>query len=217
MKEDKAHPTVSEHSTFSDHVAVEKKNVDDRVVGFSESERQGVTTSSDQQQDGRVSLLLSGLSPQGEDDSLQVCRILIQAMNRAGASWSQPVMSMERDADCEATDSLTAVRLEIQVVRAIEDPTLWKALNEHGAIQRTIEPADFVPLVRNAITKKLKYPVAQRARLILALDANRLPAVTTYDVLTQIRIELKDWLPSIGFREIWLVGPLDDLTFRLYP
>ena len=217
MKEDKVHHTVSEHSHFSDHVAVMKKTVDDHVVGFSESERGGITTSSDQQPDGRVSLVVSGLSPQGEEDSLPACRILIQAMNQAGASWSQPVESIEPDADCEATDSLTAVRLKIQVVRAIEDPILWKALNQQGAIERMIEPADFVSLVRTAITKKLKYPVAQRARLILALDANRLPAMTTYDVLTKIRTELKDWLPSIGFQEIWLVGPLADLTFRLYP
>ena len=202
---------------LADHAAVVKK-VDDRIVGFAESERQGITTSADQQPDGRVSLHLSGYSPQGEEDSLNASRIVIEAMNRMGASWSEPTAGSE-PADYEAVDLLQpSLTLEIQVVRAIEDPILWKSLNKIGELERVKPPIDLVPMVHAAVKKKvLKYGPAERARLVLALDANRLPDLTLDDAVNHIRAELKDWLASLGFREIWLVGPIWDLTYRLYP
>ena len=202
---------------LADHAAVVKK-VDDRIVGFAESERQGITTSSDQQPDGRVSLRLSGYSPQGEEDSFNASRILIEAMNRMGASWSEPTAGAE-PADYEAIDLLQpSLTLEIQVVRAIEDPILWKSLSKNAEVQRAKLPIDLVPMVRVAVTKKvLKYGPAERARLVLALDANRLPDLTLDDPVNHTRTELKDWLAGLGFREIWLVGPIWDLTYRLYP
>jgi hypothetical protein len=216
MAKNKSQPTRRRDFNLSDHVAVVKK-ADERVVGFAESERQGVTASADQQPDGRVSLLLSGASPQGEEDTFAACRILIETMNRAGASWSQPVLGRE-PADCEANDSRLLLKpLEIQVVRATNDPILWKSLSNSGAIQRLNAPVDFVPMVRSAVAKKLKYPRDERARLVLALDANRLPDVTIHDVVDHIRTELKDWLSELGFREVWLVGPVCDLTHRLFP
>ena len=216
MGKDKPH-RAQRYRELADHAAVVKK-VDDRIVGFAESERQGITTSSDQQPDGKVSLRLSGYSPQGEEDSFNASRILTEAMNRMGASWSEPTAGVEL-ADYVAIDlRQPSLTLEIQVVRAIEDPIFWKSLNKTGEVQRVKPPIDLVPMVRAAVAKKvIRYGPAERARLVLALDANRLPDLTLDDVVNHIRTELKDWLASLGFLEIWLVGPMWDLTYRLYP
>ena len=201
----------------ADHASVIKK-AGDRVVGFAESERQGITTSSDEQPDGRVLLHVSGHSPQGEEDSLNASRVLIEAMNRRGASWSEPTKGVD-PADCVSHDlRQPSSDLEIQVVRAIEDPDLWKSLNKTGEVQRAKLPIDLVSMVRDTLYKKLRhYGPAERDRLVLALDANRLPDLTLDNAVNHIRRELRDWLANLGFREIWLVGPIYDLTYRLYP
>lgn len=209
--------SCSDGARFSEHIAVVKR-CDERVIGFSESEREGRTSAADQEPDGTISWRLSGSSPQGEEDTLTACRILVKAMNAAGSSWSEPVVGSE-PADCEASDLHDpANRIQIQVVRAIPTPDIWRELNTTHTLSRpATQPRDLVQPVRDAIQSKLGIPASLRARLVLALDAKRIPAMGLHDVGTLLRTELAEWLEQIRFREVWVVGPTVDLTFRLYP
>jgi hypothetical protein len=202
---------------LKDHVALEVK-VNDRTVTFRESEREGVTTASEQQGE-RISMSLSGYSPQNEEDTLPACRILIEAMNKARAAWAEPVDVDGPTVDCRACDSRwESGPLEIQVVRAIADEDFWRKLNMTGSVQIAPLLADFVHMIRRATEKKLNhYAEADKSQLVLALDANRLPAMAFHDVVDMVRSELRVWLYELGFREVLLVGPTGSLTHRLFP
>jgi len=198
-----------------DHIALEVK-ANGRTLSFRESEREGITTASDQRGE-RISLSLSGHSPQNEQDTLPACRVLIEAMNKAGAAWAVPELVDGPTVDCRACDTRSASLLEI-LVRAIADEEFWRTINMTGSVKTVPLLADFVQMIHSAAKKKLNhYASADRSRLVLALDANRLPAVAFHDVVDTVRRELNVWLYELGFREVWLVGPTCSLTHRLYP
>jgi hypothetical protein len=60
------------------------------VIAFRESVRDGRVTWADDE-GGIIATTIKGPTPQGEDDSLVACRILIRKMNQMGNAWSEPV------------------------------------------------------------------------------------------------------------------------------
>jgi hypothetical protein len=191
---------------------------ENRQIGFSESEREGRASAADENADGSISYALTGPSPQGEEDTLAVCRKLIAKLNRAGSNWSEPVLGTA-GVDCEACNPLDEEKtLSIQVVRAIVDPEFSRHLSEVGHIQGRDDMERLAQYLRDAIGHKAsekKIPTRLRSGLVLALDANRLSHLTLDAVVEEFKIHHGDWASSLGFKEIWLVGPVDDLTWRL--
>ena len=53
-----------------------------RRIGYHESERQGRVSSASEQKDGALSFSLEGTPPQGEEDTLATCRILVRTLNQ---------------------------------------------------------------------------------------------------------------------------------------
>jgi hypothetical protein len=51
-----------------------------KTIGFTESARQGRSASAGQSEDGALSCTLNGSSPQGEEDTLSTCRILVNKL-----------------------------------------------------------------------------------------------------------------------------------------
>jgi hypothetical protein len=119
---------------FSDHIMIEAQH-EGRTVAFRESERGGRASSADDHGNGSISMALVGSSPQGEEDTIEVGRILVRAMNQIGQTWNEPVVGKE-DVDCVARNatSATAVPMHIQVVRAIVDPEIWRTLASSGTL-----------------------------------------------------------------------------------
>lgn len=190
-----------------------------KAIGYSESERDGRAASADQHEDGSVSFELTGSSPQGEEDTLQVCRMLVDKLNVAGDNWGQPVLG-EALADCRVVhQQYKGMVLEIQVVRAITDQTIWKELNEHKHLQQSgVTKDELAEHIRYAIeskTNQRRIPRLSRADLTLALDANRLPALGFDEVVDVFRSKHGTWCQTLGFAGIWLVGPSTSLTWRL--
>jgi len=58
------------------------------VRGFTESNRNARSTFADLQEDGSVVAGFQGAPPQGEEDTLTACRVLIARLNELGDSWS---------------------------------------------------------------------------------------------------------------------------------
>lgn len=212
------HVAISETIRLQGHVAMIGRR-EDRAIGFRESAREGRVTSADRNDDGSFSYSILGSSPQGEEDSLAACRVLVSVLNAAGGNWTNPVPG-EGVVDCEAVDSnLPGRKLSIQVTRAIADQSLWKQLNQRGSFEElNVSKEQFVAQMKNAIENKAterKIPRAVRQSLTLALDAIRLPVLGFEDIVEEFQSRFGKWTESLGFKAVWLVGPQDSLTCRL--
>ena len=167
--------------------------------------------------DGQIQNNLSGSSRKGEQDTLHVCRLLVEKLNRDGATWNVPqLLDDVNDVDCEATDmNASSVHLQIQVTRAICDPGFWSALANQRELSLQVSPGIAAAQLRQAIEKKESIPPRHRGQLVLALDANRLPAHSFNTVVAEFKKANLQWAQQLGFREIWIVGPVTDLVRRL--
>jgi hypothetical protein len=203
----------------SDHFAAEAQH-EAKTVRFRESERGGRVASADDHEDGTLSLTLSGTSPQCEEDTLSVCRVLVCTLNRIREEWDEPVNG-ERNCDCVAASLVdaTAQPLCIQVVKAVVEPEIWRTLASTGIIAKSkVAVETLTDLIVDALKKKLdpkKIPPKLRAEIVLALDANRLPGLAFDSVVNTFRERHRAILEGTGFRSIWIVGPTESLTKRL--
>ena len=212
-------PCVSlyETSISSDHVTLQQER-DNKAIGFSESTRQGRASSADQVTPTSQTFQIQGTSPQGEEDSLPTCRILVQKWNEDEGSWAEPIEGQDDDVDCRvesASHSKSVV--QIQVVRATVNSEFWKELSVTGRVCRDqIEIDKLACWIKESIKKKAKHiPESRRNQLHLALDATRLPGLGFDDIVENFHQQFGSWASSQGFVSIWLVGPSTRLTWRL--
>lgn len=205
----------------------ERFDLSDRLISEHRSEGRTIgvrdlgndrSASADDHRNDRVSMNARGKPPQGEEDTLGVCRLLVRNMNRERQQWNTPELGV-KDVDCIATNAvdLHGDPLCIQVVKAIESRDLWKAMALSG--QFTISDTateDICDQMAEAIRKKIrKIPLKQRRQLVLALDASRLPGLTFDSVVGGFRQRHGTLLNTSGFVAIWIVGPTESLTKRL--
>ncbi len=190
---------------------------EDKAIGFEESRKNG-TSIANRGNNGCVSYTLTGASPQGEEDTLPACRILIAALNKAGGNWDQPTKG-EGVIDCQAVDRLSKERyLQIQIVRAKIDSIFWKALNLDGKTERKDTIVELAEQLKSAVEAKAndrKIPNVSRRGLVIALDATKLPAHSFDDVVETFRSKWGRWAKELGFDGVWLVGPNESLTWQL--
>jgi len=188
------------------------------AIGFSESERQGRASSASLRDDGSLDISLVGSSPQGEEDTIAACQVLKERLNLDGAHWGSVATGRE-PADCALVDSHDPKRtLEVQVVRAIVSQNLWRKLNSEGSVQMSVSPEEAAAEIRAAIESKAhdtKIPGPLRSRLVLALDATRLPGLAFGAIVRHFRSTNMTWTVSQGFGAVWLVGPTPRLVWRL--
>lgn len=209
------HVVLTDGVSIADHASLVKKRGDE-VVGYAESERDGLLTRADQLNSGYVCGHISGNPPQGEKDTLAAAQILVTALNAAGATWGPVVLSCD-PADCETVCTANPTRrLLIQVVRATIDADYWRRLAADGAATRT-ESVEFLAAHLNeAIRHKTrKYPSSTRANLVLALDASRLPDLALSRVRGVAAESTREARAAAGFSDVWVVGPTPELTYRL--
>lgn len=208
--------TVREEAQVTSQLAALQER-DGKAIGFTEGPRKGLSSSASQTDDGKVEFSLEGRSPQGEEETLQVCETLIHKLSESGLRWSDPVEGLQ-DVDCEARDLDTDRRIRIQVVRAVVDPALWIEVAQSGSTNRAETIDEIADALRTAIESKAnpcKIPESQRADITLALDASRLPGHVLDAPVSHFVEYFRDWAASLGFEGIWIVGPNARLTWRL--
>ena len=197
---------------MSGHVAATGLR-DGKPFAFSESERAVLTRYASLEADGSIVLDLKGIAPRNEQDSDEVGAILVSALSAAGP----PILLVgrgEQDDDLVLEESNS--RIGVQVVRAMTDPGFWRDLSRTGSVSRiTLTPALAADALRTAITHKASIPSAQRPRLILALDALRIPALALAAVVEEFRSTHGAWCQQLGFRAIYVVGPDPSFVARL--
>lgn len=207
-----------EDMKIKEHISVLKQK-DGKNIGYSESEREGTTTSSYTSEHGYIDFKVEGNSPQGEQDTIKVCQRLIKVLNQNGENWSDPEFS-DGGVDCTSANLKNSSQiLEIQVVRASTNQELWKRLATKGQINNEKVPINEI-ISDIMITIKTKgneqtIPSNIRQSITLALDANRLSAYTLDDIINKFHKTYGKEVKSFGFNSIWIVGPIEALTHRL--
>jgi hypothetical protein len=208
--------SVIETVNFSEHRAMLHEE-DGRAIGFSESPRDGRSTTATLDSHDRLTFSVAGSSPQGEEDTPQACRVLAQRLRLDDASWSDPEPAAGQ-LDCVIRHSDQQPPLNIQVVRAIVDQSLWQTLNLTGTVSGEVSFTEAVTAMKNAVELKAserKIPSKDRGSITLALDATRLPGLAFHAVVDQFRAEYGSWMTELGFSAVWLVGPTSSLVWRL--
>jgi len=188
-----------------------------RRIGGTEAVRvagaQGREVRADEREDGTIDSAIKGTGPQGEADSLRVCRILIAKLNghKVGNPWQEPVCGTEPYIDCQTSDGTMA--LLIQVTRAEQAPEIWKSLNVTGEAVSSSRSYDVIAdSLRDAIDRKP--PSAGGPRMLLAIDATLTPGFTFSAVIDSFRLRHDVWARG-RFSAIWIVGPNAELTKQL--
>ena len=202
----------------SDHISMLGKRKG-KVFFFCESRRlDGRAASADRGDEGSFSYSVSGTSPQGEEQSLNACNLLVKKLNSQGASWGEPSLVEIADVDCQAFDTTNPDNvLQVQVVRVVTDSRLWQSLNTQGSFQ--VSAMDLSALTQQIETaikhKAARIPANARSDLLLLLDATLVPVFAFDDVIEEFCAKYRSLLDSLGFIGIWLVGPLNDLVQEL--
>jgi len=208
--------SVTETVDVSEYRAMLQEK-DGHAIGFSESPRDGRSTDATLHREARLKFSLAGSSPQGEEDTLEACRVLAQRLRLDDASWSDPEPASGQ-LDCVIRHSDQKRKVNIQVVRAIVDPSLWRMLNLTGAVSREIFVTEAVTAIKNAVELKAsdrKIHSKDRCAITLVLDATRLPGLAFHDVVDRFRAVHGSWISELGFSAVWLVGPTSSLASRV--
>lgn len=186
---------------------------DDNVLGYGDSGRYGTTRHGNVEADNTLSLIIEGRPPQNEEDTLRVCSTLAAAMCFTGERFHVRIAG-DRDVDGELRSQSRVLR--IQVVRALADTQLWHKLALTMRLSQSLSVSGAVRVLKSSIRRKADWlPAAQRAQLILALDADRFPALALQPVVVQFRQTYAVWTAHWAFQQVWLVGPDPRLTWRL--
>jgi hypothetical protein len=163
--------------------------------------------------DGSVESSIQGQSPRGEEDTRRVCEILIERLNQDGKRWvlSEPPKEKTREEgiDCTARDGQET--LKIQVTR-IGTQEFWKTLGDMGRVSIPTTAGLCADALRVAIEHKA---VVASRHTLLALNAINTPQHAFVSVIESFRLRHGSWAAGVGFQEIWVVGPIPDLTARL--
>jgi hypothetical protein len=191
-------------------------NVGDEIVGYAGQDAMGRGASAEIQPDGRIRETTRGLPPSNESNTLFACGILVNAIRATGRKVEdpQPLPNQNDDGDCECLGN--GENLRIQVVSAVVDGRPWRDLRLKRRQEVVASSDEFAKQLREAIDKKNRgLGSGSKSKLILALDATRLPALTLSATVKTFRETYGSWSRGCGFREIWLVGPNQGHCHRL--
>lgn len=201
---------------FGDHVSATVTD-NNKTVGFTESMRGGRAAHVTQRDDGSLEHGFTGTTPTNEAGTLEACRMLVLALNKAGGKWDQPCMTtaLHTDAQCTQTDGQPGT-LNIQVVRAQSNSKYWHGVSKTGGSEGCAGPTQMADELRDAISKKeSRIPEGARPDLVLVLSALDSPAHAFDDVITVFRSSHGELASRLGFEQIWVVGPSLLLTHRV--
>ena len=204
--------SITENVSATDHFSMIQSR-DSEEIGFGESERFNGVSAHATLDDGQLTQGALGPGSYNEGDTLETCVRLARFLNKRGGSWTNH-RTGSADVDC-IFDGTTGELLSIQVVRAVVDPTFWTTLSKTEEATLEEDVPDAASLMWEAICKKKSIPVSQRASLVLVLDANRTPGLAFQRVVNAFIEQHGDEAKLLGFKEIYVVGPSDDLVKRL--
>lgn len=142
---------------------------------------------------------------------LAVCNMLIDKLNLDGRSWgtAEDFEKVEKIVDCIARDA-EGNELRVQVTTAEYDEEVWRNLSMGLEVKGKATPDDLADRLLEVIKKKAKNA---RPNIVLAIDGSQMLQFAFNSVCNSFSSRHGSHAASIGFKEIWMVGPTPDLTF----
>ena len=164
---------------------------------------------------GEVSYAGLGAPARNEEGASKTGQLLRQRLVADGErEWRSVEVVNDQDHDVRLMSDLAA--LPVQVTRAPIDDHL-RRLAQHRFAGDTVTLDHIANALWDAIAKKARNsPRVQRGQLVLAIDAREAVAVETLSsVVTRFRDHYEKEVRSLGYRSVWVVGPVVDLVRRL--
>ena len=209
------HVSASDTASADESAFVDGQGPDGReTIHIDRGGPDGRIASADATPDGKVTDRIEGRASGKDDMELRVAENLVGRLNQLGGAWHTPELLRagardERGIDCVARDD-AGLDLLIQVTTT--ERQAWQQLANKPQIERSAESVVVVQAIRTAIVAK-----ATRAApdIVLALDATDSPRHALRSVANSFCDQHGEWAASIGFAQIWLVGPTSGLVHRL--
>jgi hypothetical protein len=205
---------LTDNLTTSNHL-MRTQLEEGQPIGFSESESSDLTRGAKVGSDGSIISNLSGKPPQNEQDSDNVCSILINFLNTKGANIT---LVGRGQADEDLVINYQGKKMGLQVVRAQTDSHFWAELADSKNISQILSVDAAAQDLKAAIEHKTEpggIPLTQRPGLILVLDTFRLPSRALKPVVEKFQTDFVHWTRSLGFRAVYIVGPEPSFVTRL--
>lgn len=186
----------------------------DAVFGFTESDREEFSRHGWSVSDETIELRLTGLPPQNEEDADAACIRFVDHLVLTGFE-AQYVGRGEQDEDGIAI--VQGKEYGLQVVRALADAGFWRQLAKTRIIhERALSPKQAALSLLEAINHKANHiPRNGRDKLVLILDAYRLPALAIAPVVRIFRDFHAAEVADLGFPAAYVVGPIPDMVWLL--
>lgn len=168
--------------------------------------------------DGLMSHSFQGRAAQGEEDVLEACERLMEALKLQGVQligkFRRPT-GREQGVDAIA-ETIDGATIKAQVVQ-VRDGGLLAELGRAGIASSAAAAASLADDVCRCVeAKRDKCPPDDRGELTLLVDAIRSPGHAFPEVVSKLRsAERTNILQSTGYRAVWLAGSTYTLTYRL--
>jgi hypothetical protein len=116
-----------------------------------------------------------------------------------------------RRSNCRRTpDGKT--KLKVQVVRAEVGPELRRSLSRRDSVSGKPRSDEIADSLQAAIEHKRTRAFGD---IVLALDATETPRFAFAPIISSFRKRYGVWAAQVGFKQIWVVGPIPDLVAQL--
>jgi hypothetical protein len=186
----------------------------EKTIGFRETDSNGRIISSDLNQNGSIVSSLQLKIKPGEKNVPIAGRILAERLSDTKTKWQLIDTSLPIDIDCRLISDNDC--LDIQFTRADNRSSTYKSIQTQGSYNETSQIDQLSILIKEAIeSKAARIPGAQRKSIVLALDSTDTPNLSLDPIVEKFRQVYGDWLRSLSFYSVWIVGPNIDLTNRL--
>ncbi len=212
---------IKEEVKSSEYVSLTSRH-DNKITGFSESEQEQCRASSaDQLTADKQKFSIQGVPHQGEENSLSVCRKLVEKWNDVNnENWGEPIDYQVEKVDCRVESISHPGRVAmIQVTRIPDNPKFWKQLAKEGfekPIEGEITTNELLEWIMESIKKKVNdIEEYRRNKITLAIDATRIPGAGFDAVIERFQKQYGPWVIAQKFSTVWLVSQTTELTKRL--
>lgn len=185
-----------------------------KIVGYDESKWKPRASRGDASEEAGVQLWISGPAPRNEDGSKETCERLLSKLQAQGEDFTCLTEPKEQNEIDGILHRANGSVVNVQVVRAITDQTIWKDLHksEDGQVTRDLSVNAAVEMIWASLAHKND---ERLTGFILALDATDAPSLTLDDVIDGFNTLYGNHVDLTKFYQVWIVGPIDLLVRRL--
>jgi len=219
MNDKKVVKTFTDSAIGGEAVSVTKRK-DQKIVGYVYGDSDGKYVSAHIDNDSNVEHKYEGKPPRNKDNELLVAAILTNKLNKDEIIYDKPLLVTKTDEviDCISKSiNSNNLDLKIQVVNSIIDSSYWKKINAFSIDISSTFNDKLAKQILEAIKKKIKhYDQNSIKDITLALDATNNPQHALTDVYKEINDNYYGLFKDIGFYQIWIVGPNEDMTYQIY-